>query len=288
MSARLTPVANGWPGKAAQSGFASIFIALLGLASTTNALAQTDPFAALTSERSRDASADVIPSGDVVQRYVTAAQGRVFLFERYGDEARIKFLCADGDEDIGCRIDEEVPAEEIHLLSANRASRGDTIFKNEAGGTVLRLTSYGGSTVYLPGDKTGRAASKSFGDDPSLSLLPVGEETVARRLQNATALVSAAVGSPIIFEAPAPIADEVADHAVLADAIVRTAEGLAAATEGRKAGLTIKRVVFSADENARTGVDKDGTLRVRYEPSRDILGRPSSSDIAALAVQAES
>ncbi len=162
------------PGAAAQSGSA-------------------DPFSALVGRR-----AEAGPQSNV-QRFVTAAHDRVFLFEDRGVEARLKFLCGEADPRVDCRIDDDAPAEEIFRLSATLGPRGVAIYKDESGRALLRLTPYGHATVYWPGDAAGRAATKSFSEDPPLELWPAGRTTAAYRAKQATAMLSAEIGAPVVF-----------------------------------------------------------------------------------------
>jgi hypothetical protein len=157
-------------------------------------LAEPDPFSALVGKRQR---ADKIRN---VERYAVAADDREFVVETRAGEARIKFLCHEGDPRLDCAIDPDGPAEEIFVLTTTRGPRGDLIFKTQDGDTLLKVTAYGGATVFWPGERMGQAASKSFGDDGSLELEPAGRGVAHRRAQAAAAHLSALTGSPILFD----------------------------------------------------------------------------------------
>ncbi|GJL93956.1 MAG: DUF4908 domain-containing protein [Hyphococcus sp.] len=256
----------------------------------------TDPFSALVGKRverrsTRRASHDV-------QRYVLASDDRAFLFEERTNGALIKFLCGADDPRLDCSIDPESTAAEIYQLLPTRGPRGDVIYKNAEGDTLLRIASYGGATVFWPGEGRGYGASKSFGDDASLGLPLMSRETAERRARAATALISALTGAPIIFEV-APVAGppsmakaQTTAHStthstalapVLADAVVRTAAGLQMVandpTGARIIANRIQRVLFQ--EAAVSNVDlAEGVLTIQYVPEMDIEGRPSSRAVA--------
>lgn len=240
-----------------------------------------DPFSALVGRRSKKRERRQQPV--MVERYVIATDDRVFLFENSGAEARLKFLCRDDDTRLDCQIDEGRTAEEIHLLSATSGPRGDLIFKDANGQTYLRLASYGGATVFWPGDKSGQAAAKSFGDETSLRL-PFADVAMARRrAQRATALVSAQAGAPIIFDIGRPAIDDATGAAVLADAVVRAAKGVyRVAQDDLGADALASRIAtvrLMPSEVPELSLDGK-TLEIRYNPAADLAGRPSSAAVA--------
>ncbi|MEX0644360.1 MAG: DUF4908 domain-containing protein [Parvularculaceae bacterium] len=160
--------------------------------------AAADPFSALVGKRRDRASREAKASK--IERFVVSSDGRVFLFSNKGGEGRIKFLCRDNDPRLDCKIDPEGPAEEIVAISGAKGPRGDMIFKNDEGDLILRVGSYGGATVFWPGDRLGQAASKSYGDDDTLELQPAGRGAAIRRAQSAAAHLSAITGEAILFD----------------------------------------------------------------------------------------
>lgn len=217
-----------------------------------------------------------------IERYVLAADDRVFLFEDHTDEARVTFICGDSDPRLDCTLDPEGPAPEIYSLRPTRGPRGDVIYKNVEGETLLRIASYGGATVFWPGENRGFAASKSFGDDAPLQLPQADVATAARRAQAATAVISAITGAPIVFNIGAQPVMGV-DAPVLADAVMRAADGIKAVaddpTGARIVASRLKSVLFV--ESDAPGVTLTETaLEIRYVPNSDIDGRPSSAAVA--------
>lgn len=272
---------------------------LLGLAAAAamagTALAQdvrptafsADPFSALVGKRKPEAARFL--ESTTVERFVIATDDRVFLFQDGAREGRLKFLCGDFDTRMDCVIDEATPAEEIYLLTPTRAPRGDTVWRDKSGESLLRIAAYGGATVFWPGDSRGHAASKSYGEDPALTLGYATLETARGRAQRATALISAQVGKPILFDVGDPGPDEAGGASVLADAVARAAKGVGRVandpTGARIIGARIRRVEFIVGRPPAANFG-DGVLMVRYDPSADVAGRPSSSEIARLLEEA--
>jgi hypothetical protein len=240
-----------------------------------------DPFSALVGKRQPEAAR--LPDAGEVERFVIATDDRVFLFQGGARAGRLKFLCGDGDTRMDCVIDETTPAEEIHLLTPTRAPRGDTVWRDHSGEALLRVAAYGGATVFWPGDPRGAAASKSFGEDPPLTLDFATLDVARERASRATALISAQVGKPILFDAGDPGPDETGGASVLADAVARAAKGLGRVandpTGARIIGARVRRVEFVVGRPPAVSLG-DGVLSVRYDPAADAAGRPSSSDIA--------
>ena len=133
-----------------------------------------------------------------------------------------------------------------------------------------------------PGDGRGVAASKSCGEDPSRVRACAAIATAQKRAQAATAIISARVGAPITFNIGDPRPDAAGGAAVLADAVVRAASGVARVAEdptgARVIAARIRRVEFIAGQ-PKIGLQK-GVLNVEYNPMLDVEGRPSSAAIA--------
>ena len=240
-----------------------------------------DPFSALVGKRSAEAAR--LDDAAQVERFVIATDDRVFLFQGGERDGRLRFLCGAGDTRMDCVIDETTPAEEIHLVTPTRAPRGDTVWRDKSGEALLRVSPYGGATVFWPGDPRGHAASKSFGEDPPLRLHFATLGVAEARAKRATALISAQVGKPILFDVGDPGTDETGEASVLADAVARAAKGLGRVagdpTGARIIGARVRRVEFIVGRPPAVGLG-EGVLTVRYDPAADAAGRPSSSEIA--------
>jgi hypothetical protein len=258
--------------------------AMIGLAhaqSPRPASFSADPFSALVGKRNAEAAR--LDETAKVERFIFATDDRVFLFQDGVREGRLKFLCGDRDKRMDCVIDETTPAEEIYVLTPTRAPRGDTVWRDINGEALLRISAYGGATVFWPGDPRGHAASKTFGEDPPLSLDFATLEVARARAHRATALISAQVGKPILFDVGDPGPDAAGGASVLADAVARAAKGLGRVandpTGARIIGARVRQVSFVVGRPPAVGLEA-GVLSVRYDPAADAAGRPSSSQIA--------
>ncbi len=243
--------------------------------------ATSNPFSALVGKR-RERRSQQRTRGAGVERYVLASDDRAFLFENDGEGARVTFLCGEGDPRLDCQLDDQGPAPEIYMLQPTRGPRGDMIYKNIEGETFLRIASYGGATVFWPGEGRGFAASKSFGDDRSLRLPQSDFAVASRRAQAATAVISALAGAPIIFDIGTAPSEGATDATVLADAIVRVANGVQDVandpTGARIIANRIKKVSFIGGEAPSVALNS-GVMEIRYVPFSDISGRPSTATI---------
>lgn len=265
----------------------ALLLAALSLFATAHAQTATpsslraDPFSALVGKRKP--AAERVAADAAVERYVIATDDRVFLFQSSGGEGRLKFLCGEGDKRLSCMIDKVNPAEEIHALTASRVSRGDVVWRNREGEAIMRVAAYGGVMVFWPGDERGHAASKSFGEDPPLTLDYATIDVARMRAQTATALISATVGAPIVFDIGNPGPDGSGGATVLADAVVRAADGVARVAEdptgARVIAARVRLVRFRPMAGPSLGIEKDA-LTVGYNPAGDIAGRPSSARVA--------
>lgn len=240
-----------------------------------------NPFSSLVGKRrERDSER---PQAGAVERYVLTSDDRAFLFEERGTVARVRFLCSPEDARIDCVFDASGPSPEIYQLSATRGPRGDVIYKTGEGETLLRIAAYGGATVFWPGEDHGVAASKSFGDDGALALARADYDAALRRAQGASAQVSALAGATIFFDVSAGRRAAGANAAVLADAVLTAAKGIARVADdplgARAVADRIARVAFLP--GSAPGVALNGSvLEIIYVPNLDINGRPSSAMVA--------
>lgn len=243
-------------------------------------VAAADPFSALVGK----APGAARRSG-AVQRFTVAADGRMFLVEGKVGGARLKYLCTDGDPRLDCSLDPNAFAEEIFLATGARGPRGDVIFKDENGDVLLRIMSYGGATVFWPGKTNGEAASKTHGDDSALNLPPASRQDAARRAELAARTLGGLMGESIEFNigtfrpASASETETSADAAVLADAVVRAAAGMAEVARDQTGARVLRerivQVKFTAGGAPKLSLDGK-SLIVTYNPSADVAGRPSS------------
>ena len=238
-----------------------------------------DPFSALL--KKSDGTMRRAGALGKVERYQTVGGTRAFLYENLGRTARMRFLCGRDDPRMDCLIDDETPAEEIYILTAMRGPRGDTIYKDESGRAFLRMTPYGGTTVFWPGGdapagrEPGRAATRTFREDPSLALYPADRAVAAARARRATAILSARTGAPIIFELPPqpPRAVQAAPtHLAANDAFEETRRDLASAETAR---------AFSTREGLNSFVAPSASAAVRTSFVAGLDVAPPAEDAGA-------
>lgn len=272
---------------------AGLLFGLAAISAPTLAAAQTkdgaqiaqvsdNPFSALVGKR-RDRQREN-REGRGVERYVLTTDDRAFLFEERGSDARVRFLCSPEDRRIDCVLDASGPTPEIYQLVATRGPRGDVIYKNSEGDTLLRIAAYGGATVFWPGEARGVAASKSFGDDRPLSLVFEDYDSAMRRAQGASAQLSVVLGAPVFFDVSAGRRAIGDNAAVLGDAVLTAAKGLALVandqTGARAVSERISRVAFLPGAAADVGLN-GSVLEIIYVPGEGINGRPSSAKVAS-------
>jgi hypothetical protein len=172
---------------------------------------------------------------------------------------------------------------EIWLLTPQPAPRGDTIYKNDVGETVLRVTRLGGLTLFTVSHPSGSAAAL-VGDAPRLRPMSVlSSAALLQRLAQSSARVSHAVQRLVVFEAQdvtPQSASLVADAAnVTAEAVI----GIARRADGKRALAKLAKVLLTSGRKAQAAL-VNGVLEVVVAPKPgtplgDIAGRPSSRRI---------
>lgn len=196
-----------------------------------------------------------------VARYVSET-GQSFVFDRSGrDRAMLRF---EGSA-------------EVWVLSAQYAPRGDILYKNDLGRTMVRLTRVGGLTIFTSERPDGAAAAAAGPSAPlKLSVLSPGQ--LFKVLTVASGRASHAAQRLIPVEAPAVTPES---SAVIGDAALVAAEAvvrLSRRGDGRALLGKVGKIVIT--EGARPGVFLDGgALRVIVTPSLYLSGRPSSDRI---------
>lgn len=202
-------------------------------------------------------------SGPQIARYVSE-EGRVFILDRTQPVPMLKF--------------DDSP--EVWVLAPSPAPRGDTIYKNDLGAPMLRITRLGGFTLFTAERPSGEAVSLAGGGVP-LRLPPMSPQAVFDRLAQASLRASRAARRPMLFEAEATPASSalIADAAVVTSvAIIR----LSQRKDGRALLSQINRVQFAEGAKSQAAL-KNGILSIVVAPSRGLAGRPSSDRIIKVA-----
>lgn len=209
-----------------------------------------------------------------VARYVIE-RGQSFIFDRSTGTPLIQF------ED----------SKEVWVLTRLHGPRGDTIYENEAGEPVLKVTSLGGVTVFTERRPEGIAVSLSGPAPPITSLQLLGFNTASLKLNKASSDVSRALRRQIEFDASRLDADDPKvriterELALLADAAAVAAEALIEIGQrpgGRARLARINKVVFTVTpRRPATAVVREDALHLNLMPGVGFLGRASSRRIAA-------
>jgi hypothetical protein len=173
---------------------------------------------------------------------------------------------------------------EIWLLTPQPGPRGDTIYKNDVGEPVLRVTRLGGLTLFTV-SHPGGAAAALVGEAPAIHPTAVPSPAVLlQRLAQASARASHAVQRLVVFEARDPTPQSAS---LIADAASVTAEAvvsIARRADGRHVLAKLSKVLLSPGRKASVALT-NGVLQVvvaaqkTETPLADIAGRPSSRHI---------
>jgi hypothetical protein len=191
-----------------------------------------------------------------------AEGGDVFVLDRTGPKALLKFQNRD----------------EVWLLDGHAAPRGDTVFKNDAGETVLRASKLGGLTLFTRQAPGGQA----------VMLAGPAEPLSTRRTLSFVALFHALVvsGHHATRAAQHPLAVTLLDTATaetagpIADAAAVVAEAFEDLDRSGRRDLLARwrKVNLALGGKADIKVDGD-VLVIVLNPKDGVAGRPSSARI---------
>lgn len=167
---------------------------------------------------------------------------------------------------------------EIWVLTPSRGPRGDILFKDDVGDTLLRATKLGGMTVFTSRRPEGSAAAL-VGSTSALRLSTMGPGALYQRMIQASIRCSRLTRRLVGFEAPnadAKSAALIADTASLAvDALI----GVADHPGGKMAIGRIGKVVLTQGPKPEVWLRR-GALVIYVTPAQSLAGHPSSAKIA--------
>lgn len=162
---------------------------------------------------------------------------------------------------------------EIWVLRPTPAPRGDIIYRNDNGDQILRVTADGGITLYTTRTPQGSPVSRSGTAQPlqTPNLGPVQLFNLMARRSN---LVSDAVGRLITIDL-----DGSQSEALCVEALIVTTDAVIRMARNPSTRSTVNRLrKISIVEGGRASVAfSRGELRVVVDPSKGIVGRPSSA-----------
>lgn len=200
-------------------------------------------------------------------RYV-AATGQGFILGRQGSLTLLRFDRSN----------------ETWVLRASSAPRGDTIYRNDAGEQVLRVTSSGGMTLYSSRSPGGSPVSNAGGTAPSLEPQALGPVQLFNLMTRRSGLISDAVGRLVQINVYGDESEALCVEALIVttDTVIRIARSPSA-----KPFLDRMRVITIVEGNRSAVTYQRGELRIVVDPSRGIAGRPSSARIIRAIIPEE-
>ncbi len=220
---------------------------------------------------------NILPFGDnrgaqapPVARYV-GSQGQSFVLDRAsGAQALLKF-----DDD-----------PEVWALDASPGPGGATIYRNDAGTMVLRITKLGGLTLFTAQEPEGMPVSM-LGEADTLGMSSssvVQPSALLQRMIQASARASRAAQHLVAFDAPAVTPQS---SALVSDAVVVTVDALARLSRRSEARPFLSRLdKVSFIVGPRPDVVIAGpVMTVTVTPGKGFAGRPSSDRLAKAALR---
>jgi hypothetical protein len=201
------------------------------------------------------------PTGPATARYQTD-EGGVFILDRSGGRALLKF--------------QDDP--EIWVLQSARGPHGDTIYRNDLGEEMLRLTSLGGLTVFTVRRPEGSAAAFD-GASPPLRIGPINPFQLRDDFYQASIRASRSARHVIAFETGKD--SEAATASAFADAALVASQAIGEVAAMPKGRLTLARVndVVITQGGGPNVVLRKNVLTVTIVPKNGVSGRPSSRRI---------
>ncbi|WP_374275552.1 DUF4908 domain-containing protein [Brevundimonas sp.] len=234
-------------------------LAVMGVAPATSAQQRSN----VQAEQNRSIGQRVFSRGlPIIARYASAS-GEVFVLDRSGPRTLLRFE----DE------------EEVFALRAQAAPRGDVVYRNDAGETVLRISREGGLTLYSDQSPSGSPVF-SFGAGEPLELDQMSSAELAAHLGRQSRRANIALGRIVFFLA---IELPRGSEATVADAATGAANvliAMAANPASREAARSVRRVEILQGRRAGANLS-GGTLRVFIDPGAGASGRPSSARLVA-------
>ena len=219
---------------------------------------------------------NIAPFGDTrgaanppVARYL-AGPGLSFIFDRsvVAPEALLKF--------------DDNP--EVWVLQPSPAPRGDTIWRNDVGEPVLRVTRLGGVTLFTQREPEGLPAAL-LGDAEDLQTPPVIPISVMlQRSTQASYRTSRVALHAVTFES---VNVTPTTSPLFLDAITITSDALVRLGRRKEARLFLTRldkVLFMPGAKPDVGFN-GSVLTITVAPSKGYAGRPSSDRITKAALK---
>jgi hypothetical protein len=235
-----------------------LFAAACGPALAQNAAAAGDPMSArLSAEKVGDIETGAFSAGETLN----------FTLDSYGEKYLLRF--ADSPE--------------RYVLSVERIFLGGRILRYDTGATALRVSVWGGMTLYTADAPDGLPATR-IGDDTASPRPPVSHDDLLAALSDEESHLAYTRGLHLRFSAePAVLAAREDNRSLAFDALVSAGAGIERllATSGGRQALMRKFDMVRIVQSAKPGVSLSGkTLLVRFSPNAGAAGRASSRQVA--------
>ena len=164
---------------------------------------------------------------------------------------------------------------ETWALRPSSAPRGTTVYRNDAGNQVMRVTANGAITVYTPRNPGGSPASQV---GPAISLAPpsLGPVQMFNLMTRRSSLVSEHVGRLVPINVDVDESEALCIEALIVttDAVIRIARSPSA-----RPFLERLRSISVVEGTRSTVTYYNGELKVVVDPRRGVAGRPSSARV---------
>lgn len=171
---------------------------------------------------------------------------------------------------------------EVWALRPTPAPRGDTIYRNDAGDQILRVTPDGGMTLFTTRAPQGTPVSAA---GPAPSLLP--PTLTAIQLWNfivrQSERASQALGQLVVVD----VEIQPGSEAVAADALSTVVDALSRMARSpnlREQAVRVRRVIVTDTPGVPTTFSR-GALRIGINPNAGYAGRPSSARIVRVVAE---
>jgi hypothetical protein len=172
---------------------------------------------------------------------------------------------------------------ESYVLSVERIFLGGRILRYDTGATALRVSVWGGMTLYTASAPNGLPATRT-GDDIALPRPPVRRDDLVAAMADEESHLAYTQGLRLRFSAePAVLAGSDDNRGLAFDALVSAEAGIERllATPGGRQALTRKFDMVRIAQSVRPGVTVSGkALVVSFAPSAGAAGRASSREVA--------
>jgi Domain of unknown function (DUF4908) len=203
--------------------------------------------------------------GDIETGSYSAGDKQGFTLEPYGDKYLLRFAAAP----------------ESYVLSVERVMLGGRILRYDTGAVALRVSVWGGMTLYTA-DAPGGLPATRLGNDPGGLRAPASREDLVAAMADEESHLAYTQQLHLRFAADPSVLSG-SDVGLAFDALVSAAAGIErlTATPGGRQALTRKFNTVRLVESDKPGVMVSGKiLVVGFAPGAGAAGRASSREVA--------